>query len=130
MMLPDGDFVGGGDLGVVLCPLPSCSTPACGFGPSSPSSLLAELCHFRGIVSVPGTVKGDEKWSYLPVKIMKQFKLLSAHSPSVSVSLSSCLRCPEAFSPSTVQRSTKGLNRISWHLKNLACVANTKMKLL
>lgn len=64
----DGDSVGGGDLGEVLYPEPSCSTRACGFGPFSPSSLHAELCCFPCIVSAPATVKGDEKQSQTEVK--------------------------------------------------------------
>lgn len=123
----DGDSVDDGDLGEALCPEPSCSTPACDSGPFSPSSLHAEPCRFPCIVFVPGTIGGDEKRSYPPNK-RKQNQ--SAHSPSASASLSSCPLCPEAFSPSIVQRSMKGRSRISLHLWNPVCVISTKQEAL
>lgn len=120
----DGDSVDDGDLGEALCPAPSCSTPACDFGPFSPSSLHAEPCRFPCIVFVPGTIGGGEKRSYPPNKHKTKYKC----SPSASASLSFCLLCPEAFSPSTVQRSTKGQSRISLHLWNPVCVISTKQE--
>lgn len=43
-------------------------------------------------------------------------------SPFASASLSSSPLCPEASSPSTVQKSMMGLSRISLHLGNPLCI--------
>lgn len=70
-----------------------------------------------------------KKWTDSPNK-REIITVSAAESPSASVSLSFSPLCPEAFSPSTVQRSMKGLSRTSLHRWNLVCVINTNMKLI
>lgn len=121
-MLPGTESEDVSGLNAALCPPTSCSTLACGSGPSSPASPHAAGCCTPDTASAaPGKKKHpgmDQSNSTLCPHVGVRPTVWTTLSPFAFFSVSSFPPCPGASVPSTGQRRTTGRSRISWRRHN------------